>query len=317
MQKLDRYDMRILTALGANARQSVSDLARAVSLGRDLVAYRLDRLVSGGLVSGFHAVIDPYRLGLSNYKTYLKLRGTPGKVNQLYLTLRAHPQVYWAALTDGSWDLFFCCIASSPLEFTRIQQQLLEPFHHQILEREFAINTSFTMYNRGYLSGTGGIICAVGDEYQSIELSKEEETLLQALSKDARLDAVALSERCNISAATVRARIEAFEAQGVIAGYTTALNIEKFDRTLFKARLYLQSLPNKTMRTLEGLCQGASDITYLVRQLGSCPIELTIEARDYEHYHEQLAKVQEKVGSPLQRVETLLMRQSFFKWGLR
>ena len=41
-------DRRILYKLDCNSRQSLSELARSVRLGRDLVTYRIDRLRSEG-----------------------------------------------------------------------------------------------------------------------------------------------------------------------------------------------------------------------------------------------------------------------------
>lgn len=314
MNKFDRCDLKILASLDTDARQSVSDLARSVRLGRDLVAYRLDRLLKEGAITGLRTIINPYLLGLGNYKTFLKLQCKPARIDALYRALKTHPQVYWAALTDGSWDVFFSCTVESPSRFWQIQQDILGPYQEIIIEREFSTNISFDIYSRGYFSNKERRIFALGAESWQFKISETDAHMLRILSESARIDSVELSDQCEVSPAAVRNRIREFEKSGIIAGYKIELNLEKFSRTLFKARIFAAGLLGSEQEKLEQHCRRIDEITYLVRQLGSCPIELTIEALDYRHFHQVMQGLNEKFSSTIQRVETLLMRDSFFKW---
>lgn len=316
MPILDLYDQRILCALDRNAKQTLSELARAVRLGRDLVSYRVDRLERGGYITGFYAVINPFRLGFTVYKTFLKLQSKPAELRALFKAIRSHSRVYWSALTDGAWDLFFTCVVGTPTEFWNIQQQLLAPFDSIILEKEFATNMSFDMYSRGYFGTGKRQMFVLGGDPIADSHSTEERRLLWILSERCRIDSVEAGRLCGLSAAAVRGRIERFEEQGVIAGYKIEVNLDKFRRTLFKARIYTSSLSSEQQAALEAYCFGISEITYLVRQLGSCPIELTIEALDYRHFNEIIHALKERFSGEVQRVETLLMREESYKWWL-
>ena len=61
--KLDRIDRRILEELQADARLSSADLAERVSLTTSPCWRRVKRLEEEGLIGGYHARLDPRRLG--------------------------------------------------------------------------------------------------------------------------------------------------------------------------------------------------------------------------------------------------------------
>ena len=124
--KLDTLDRKLLYELDSDSRQSVSQLARSLRQGRDRVAYRMDRLVREGVIRQFTVTINPYRLGYTLYKTYLKVSKERGRYESLIKLLGAHPRIYWIADCDGRWDLIFATFARSPFEFFELQNKILD-----------------------------------------------------------------------------------------------------------------------------------------------------------------------------------------------
>jgi Lrp/AsnC family leucine-responsive transcriptional regulator len=64
-QAIDGIDRRILIELLADARVSIAELSRRVSLSPPAVAERMQRLERSGVVTGYHAAVDPRALGYS------------------------------------------------------------------------------------------------------------------------------------------------------------------------------------------------------------------------------------------------------------
>ncbi|MGH8826969.1 MAG: Lrp/AsnC family transcriptional regulator [Jiangellaceae bacterium] len=60
---MDRVDWRIVDELQADARLSFSALSRRVNLSAPPVAERVRRLEQSGVISGYHADVDPQRIG--------------------------------------------------------------------------------------------------------------------------------------------------------------------------------------------------------------------------------------------------------------
>ena len=61
---LDRTGLNILRALQKNARLSFSELGRRVALSSPAVAERVRKMEAAGIISGYHARVEPEKVGL-------------------------------------------------------------------------------------------------------------------------------------------------------------------------------------------------------------------------------------------------------------
>jgi Lrp/AsnC family leucine-responsive transcriptional regulator len=89
---IDAVDARILSALTADARVSVAELARLVGLSAPSVAERIRRLEEAGVIEGYAASIDPPALGLT-VAAWLRVRPVPGGLNPVADILRSLPEI--------------------------------------------------------------------------------------------------------------------------------------------------------------------------------------------------------------------------------
>lgn len=62
---MDAVDQALIEALRADARASYAELGRAVGMSGPGVAERIARLEQTGVITGYHAAVDPAALGLS------------------------------------------------------------------------------------------------------------------------------------------------------------------------------------------------------------------------------------------------------------
>ena len=62
--KLDRVDWHILQLLQENGRFTYAEIGRAVGLSAPAVAERIHRLEEADLIEGYHAQINPAKVGL-------------------------------------------------------------------------------------------------------------------------------------------------------------------------------------------------------------------------------------------------------------
>lgn len=60
---MDAVDRKLIVALRANARASYAELGRLVGLSGPSVTDRVNRLEQAGVISGYHARVDPVALG--------------------------------------------------------------------------------------------------------------------------------------------------------------------------------------------------------------------------------------------------------------
>lgn len=73
----DDLDWRLIAELQADARLSFNELARRVHLSSPAVAERVRRLEQAGVITGYHAAVDPARVG-QPLVAFIQLRCRPG-----------------------------------------------------------------------------------------------------------------------------------------------------------------------------------------------------------------------------------------------
>ncbi len=110
---LDRTDVEILRALQQDGRLSYRDLAQRVGVSVPTISARVATLVQLGVLSGYHASVDPERLGQTSL--HLDVKCQPAKADLVGAALAAMPEVRWATRTRGSRILAEAVLASEGL----------------------------------------------------------------------------------------------------------------------------------------------------------------------------------------------------------
>ena len=101
---LDDIDRRLLAVLTTDGRISVNELAQRANVSRATAYSRFDKLQASGVVTGFRAVVDPARAGIT--VTALVLVNVDQQAWTVDLDEFADlPGVDHVALTSGAFDL--------------------------------------------------------------------------------------------------------------------------------------------------------------------------------------------------------------------
>ena len=82
MSKIDLKDKRILKELFVNARTPYSIIARKVGLSKEVVHYRIKKLMDKGLLWGFNTIYNVQKLNWEIYLIYIKLRNINNEIEQ-------------------------------------------------------------------------------------------------------------------------------------------------------------------------------------------------------------------------------------------
>jgi Lrp/AsnC family leucine-responsive transcriptional regulator len=121
---LDEIDRKILRVLCADARVSFRDLSRKVYLSPNATAERIRRLQSLGIIRGFHASLDPARLGLS-VEAYIDVRLQPGTTAHSFEAAAMKlPGVVSMAILTGSFDVRLRVACKDQAELVRLIETL-------------------------------------------------------------------------------------------------------------------------------------------------------------------------------------------------
>ncbi|WP_327052659.1 Lrp/AsnC family transcriptional regulator [Halomicrococcus gelatinilyticus] len=102
--KLDDTDRAILEALQSDARTPFSEIARQIDMSSATVHDRVNRMEEAGVITGYHAKVDPKEVGLG-ISAFVGLRVEQGREKDTLERLESIDGVQEVHLTTGSWDV--------------------------------------------------------------------------------------------------------------------------------------------------------------------------------------------------------------------
>jgi len=93
VRQVDAVDRQLLQALRVNARATFAELARLVGLSAPAVHERVGKLEASGVITGYHAAVDPAALGLGISALVGVWQGDRGDADRIFAALSEMPQI--------------------------------------------------------------------------------------------------------------------------------------------------------------------------------------------------------------------------------
>lgn len=280
--KLDKRDRQLLYELELNSRQSLKELAKKLRLSKNAVAYRLKNLQEQGVIKHFVTALNVGRLGLISFRVYLKLEGaTPDKEQEIIGFLKAKSIVTWVVSVEGDYTVGMVAMTKSVSEMSALWKELLEKYVNYISDRSLAIMTKVCFYSRAYLVGkkqsTYELSCIT--EPNPAVLDGTDIAILRLLAPNARMPVTSVAQKLGLSPRTVIARTKKLEKQGVIIGYTTALDLEKLGYAYFKLHARLHNTTRQKRAQLQEYVKTHPNMVYYDEALGGEDLEIELQVR--------------------------------------
>jgi Lrp/AsnC family transcriptional regulator, leucine-responsive regulatory protein len=121
---LDEIGMQILHELQENARTSLSEIGRRVGLTPPAVAERVRRMEDAGIITGYHAQVNPTKLGLS-ITAYIRIAASENNSPALRKRIVDIPQIIECHLITGADDLLVKASCRSVDELEALISELM------------------------------------------------------------------------------------------------------------------------------------------------------------------------------------------------
>ncbi|MDP9028143.1 MAG: Lrp/AsnC family transcriptional regulator [Actinomycetota bacterium] len=124
MDVLDAVDRRLLLELARDHRATVVALADRLSLARNTVQARLNRLEQGGVIRGFERTIDPMSLGFA-LDAFISVHVQQSVLSRVVGDLRGIPEVVSVHGLSGPVDLLVQVVGRDANDLFRIDGEIL------------------------------------------------------------------------------------------------------------------------------------------------------------------------------------------------
>jgi DNA-binding Lrp family transcriptional regulator len=125
--RLDRIDRRILAILQAEGRLTNQALAGRVALSASACLARVRRLERIGVIQGYHARLDPFKLAIGLVLfVEVTLEGHRSEEMARFETaIAAFPQIVEASHVSGDFDYLLKIVVANMAEWTDLRDRLV------------------------------------------------------------------------------------------------------------------------------------------------------------------------------------------------
>lgn len=145
MIEFSKIDAKILSELQKDGSLSQRALAEKVGLSQNACWRRLKRLHDDGLIQGYHARINPARVGL-DLTVFVMIRTRHHSADWAD-KLKAHidkiPDVVEMHRIGGEWDYLLKVVTHSMAGYDKVYQQLTSELELETVTGLFAMETLF------------------------------------------------------------------------------------------------------------------------------------------------------------------------------
>ncbi len=247
MNDLDKYDLRLLNVLEEDARMPLTQIAKKLHSSQQVVSYRIKSLEQRKIIGEYYTLIDISRLGYTSYRTLIRLSNIDSeKKEEIIEYLMKHPNVLWLVDVGGRWDLLVNFLAKNIIQYYNLLSHFRSKFPNQIQNYDILTTIGGHYFGRSYFMKESrkaiktlkfGIVDPKMEKIDELDLK-----VLFILSRNARENAVRISEKVKTSPNTVILRIKELKKKEIIQGFKPLIHLDKIDVSGYKALIKFQNI---------------------------------------------------------------------------
>ena len=313
--ELDIKDKKILYQLDINARQSASEIGKKVGLSKQVVAYRINRLIETGVIQKFYAVYDTSKLGYTTYKIFLRLQNVDlQKQNEIIEYIKNHQNVQFFVSCDGMFDLVFNVLTKTALELYDLIKELENKYGNYIAEKELIIMIFSSFFFRDYLVGKLSEQIRkpmyFGSRPEEIEIDNINKRILHYLGIDGRMPITEIANKIEISPDAVAARIKKLEKAQIIHNYILLPNFSLLNQISYKILFSLHNLTQKREMTFFQYCKLQPNIWFHSKSLGRWDLEINMDVDNTNQFRKIMMDIKSQFSDIIKEYNTLQVSQA-------
>jgi len=246
MVKIDVKDRKILYQLDLNSRQSLRTIGSSVRLTKNVVQYRIDRLVKNGVIRNFYTSIDFYKLGYINLGIYVNYQYYTPEIEQDIINYFVNsPHAWFIANVQGKYDLIVLFTVKNMNQFFTFWKKTLSKyrFHFQNAVISFFTRTHYlpSSYLIDGADGEKRLHHELIDGGSKVDIDEKDQEILKHISINSRKPLIEIAEQMGTSSTMIANRIKKLEKEKIINGYRINIDYSKLDLQLFNVQFNLRN----------------------------------------------------------------------------
>jgi DNA-binding Lrp family transcriptional regulator len=245
MNKLDLKDRKILYELDLDCRQSNSQIGKKVGLGRDVVAYRVNKMQDEGIIKNYWANIDTFKLGYNVFRVYVDFQYVTSDVKEKIIQYFVkYPYSWVVASAKSPHDLILVFWVKDFYEFYLFWDKTLDEFQDYFSTYYTSIYCGAIVYKKSFLlpeiKESNRVMCEMRCGGKPVEIDETDYKLLNELAVNARAPLLDIAEKLGCSSQNVAYRIKKLIQNKIINGLRVNIDLSKLGLQHYKVDIYLR-----------------------------------------------------------------------------
>ena len=271
-------DVLILRKLLEDGRASSSSISKEIDLGREIVNYRIKRLIKENLIVKFVPKINEEVLHYQEYIIFLKLNLDDEVSKEKFIRESVgNKYLIWIVKSQKGWDLIVRLYAESVDEFKLKLSEILEKFSdvlanyytiissekvkesqrevlaREVFDEEYRRKSDFKMIKKGSI----------------VQMDEKDREIINELESDARVQYMEIAKKLRISSDTVKYRIDRMRQHGILGKIIPVINFNKLGLNQYAAILRFQFLDSETEMKVISFLRSSKNIVRAIKSLSS------------------------------------------------
>jgi DNA-binding Lrp family transcriptional regulator len=249
MLSLDSKDKKIIYYLIKNSRDSLGSIGKKIEASKELVSYRIKRLIENKIIHNYSILLNFEKLGYLSVQTHYKFININPKIKaEIIKFLVNNKHTINVNEIEGNYDLQVDFFLGKPQEFEKLLDELRIRYQPYLIFKNLnpCIGTEFYPYSF-LLENTQkkelDIKWLWGQEL--ITIDRLDLKILGKLSKNARIQTKKIANELKISVNTVNSRIKKMENKRIIEKYTINIDWSKLGYRWYNLEINLSNYNKK------------------------------------------------------------------------
>ncbi len=310
-------DRKILRELFDNARTPFSIIAKRVGLSKEVVNYRVKKMIEQGILIGFNTVIDINKLGWQIYFINLKLRNIDNSAEEEIIQVMInHPNIAQVLKCIGNYDLVLKVFVKDYIEANNLMKDMeirfkdyIDEYIIDFIELELPIPVPF-LYEPFKIKEH---IVMPKKDIKNFSVSSTDLQILKLVSHDARLPTTEISKKMDISRELVRHHLKKLEKNKIVLKYRPSAwsGSKSIGYNWYLVMFKLNGRNKNAYKKFEYYIINHPNMTYYYKSIGKHDIRFEIRLKTSDELNQILMEIRTILKDELKSYELSIILKEF------
>jgi len=321
MQQLDLKDRKILHELDLNCRQSNAQIGKKVGLSKEVVKYRINRMLDEGIITLFWTEINTFKLGYYCFRIYINFLDINSDIKNEIIRYFEDYKNSWIVLSaKGPVDFDAVLWVKDIFEFNQFWNNTLEKYGNHFEKYAVSILTQVTSQKLSYLlldeyNKSDRDFYAVNCKGNPIPIDTIDYKLLNEIAENARISLVELAEKLNCSAQTINYRIKNLMKKGVILAFRLEIDGSKLGLQNCTIDIYLKDF-SKRKQILDYVKSNPYVSDVMDMTIGWCDFNFEVMVENIDRLNQIMEDIERKFPGAIRKMNFWMSKKLHKKRSL-